>query len=174
MKTMTNKLVAMLAILALTACAGSDGSDGANGTNGNNGQPGFRDTQTVTVSTVRTYGSGSSITDGVATLPAGIVNLPLTIQVTSGNAGNGWLSVRMGDTRFCYQGTAPNATQLSGQFIYRGIKVGSNCDTGGATPFANTVTLFEDTEVVVAVLGGGCGSLCQTTAADVTFQIKRF
>lgn len=173
----TTKLITILAMLTLSACAPNDGRNGLNGANGqdgSDGQPAFQDVQQVTVSSVRTYGSGGTITDGLATLPAGIVNLPLVINVTSGNAGNGWLTILIDDVRFCYQGSAANATQTSGQFVYKGIKIGSNCDTGGAQPFANTITLFEETQVLVAVLGGGCSSLCATTAVNVTLEVKRF
>ncbi|MFN9913060.1 MAG: hypothetical protein ACK53L_10770, partial [Pirellulaceae bacterium] len=60
------------------------------------------------------------------------------------------------------------------QFTLRGIKTTGNCGTGGAIPFANTLTLFDPSDVLITINGGGCGSNCNDVSLSAAVKVKLF
>lgn len=174
MKNLLSIKTALVVSFIFTAgCSELKGDRGPQGPAGPSGTPAFGATEVIGLTASRTY-SPSEMMGDLKAAPAGIYTLPTSINIASGNAGNGWLTINLDGVRFCYQGAAPNSNTISNVFNFRGIKTSGGCDTGGVISFANTLTLFEPSEVVITINGGGCGSLCSSTTLSTSVRVKRF
>jgi hypothetical protein len=100
--------------------------------------------------------------------------VPTTIDVLEGNSGTGWLQLRVGSRKFCYQGNASNNQTLNGtHFIAKWEKsvLTEPCHSGGAKiPFVPTVSALIGDIVKLTVDGGGCSKghgACLFTEVDL-------
>lgn len=173
---MIKNIIIATALLFTIGCSELEGDRGPQGPAGEQGPPGtpvFGATELISLSASRSYTPSEMLGD-LKVAPPGIYTLPTSITIGSGNAGNGWLTINLDGVRFCYQGAASNSNTLSNVFNFRGIKTSGGCDTGGTIAFANTLTVFDESEVVITINGGGCGSVCASTTVSTSVRVKRF
>lgn len=122
--------------------------------------------KTLTLEADRFY-NPSTWSNDERVVQAGTYMFPQTI-VAEGNAGTGWLTIKLGAYSLCYQGAAANNNQSSLQFKLKGYKSSAEpCESGA--PVASQPVLFatEQTTLSLSINGGGCGSICQTTSVEV-------
>ena len=93
--------------------------------------------------------------------------IPEIISTIEGNTGTGWLSLAIGERKFCYQGDARNNNSGDGDsFIIKKEKTDLNEDcfkNSNDQNYALEVLINEGDSVTLSVNGGGCGSLCEYT-----------
>jgi hypothetical protein len=101
------------------------------------------------------------------------VRIPSEVTVASGNAGTGWLSIRTGTERYCYQGNASNNSTPNGtKFVLKKKTLGNACNgTGMTISGQQDLVGLSKTIVTMAIDGGGCsGSACSTTIVNMSLE----
>lgn len=159
---------------SVTGPAGERGLPGADstvpgpiGATGATGAPGRGYvSSTFTLEADRFY-NPSTWSNDERVVQAGTYMFPQTITAT-GNAGNGWLTIKLGAYSLCYQGAASNATISSTQFKLKGYKSSTElCESGSSTASQPVLFATEQATLSLTINGGGCSQICQTTSVDV-------
>lgn len=108
----------------------------------------------------------------------GNYQVPSQINVVFGNSATGWLSLVIGNRKFCYQGNASNNQVANGtKFLIKWEKsnINEDCTSGNfKIPFNNSLTVAKDDVIGLSVNGGGCSSnagTCLYTEVTVTILV---
>lgn len=126
----------------------------------------------IVLSASRTYGP-SSWSNGLLTAPATAnYEVPERVDIDFGNSGTGWLSLVIGNRRFCFQGNASNNSTANGTaflLIREKAVVTEDCHTNLHNQPANRIVqISQGTEIRLSIPGGGCSSgACQDTGVEL-------
>lgn len=88
--------------------------------------------------------------------------VPIEISVSEGQSGNGWLSLTLGDRKYCYQGNkvlGKNGDKFS--LISEIEDINVVCSKNGLKDIFDAFVFLEKDDIIkLEVNGGGCGSNC--------------
>ena len=99
--------------------------------------------------------------------------VPEEVFIAEGNAGNGWMTLVVGNTKYCYQGNARSSRHYGDSFKLKYAKeidggpCYSNQDTFEAV---ETTQITLDDELVLSVDGGGCSDQCEYTIVSIGLE----
>ena len=124
----------------------------------------------------RSY-SPNEITDfNMTALSDATFLVPRVVDVKEGNAGVGWMSLTVGERKFCFRGNASNSLINDGDsFVLHSEKehVDQQCRSReGRIAYDQFLEVNRGDEVVMSILGGGCSTsaaTCKTTIVELNF-----
>lgn len=100
--------------------------------------------------------------------------IPNIVIANIGNTATGWLTLIVGNTKLCYQGTAGNNNQESTQFQpkYSNSDFSGNCPGGTQNPTPSSIQVESGDIIKLSVNGGGCSNKCTFTEVKTVLEIQ--
>jgi hypothetical protein len=144
---------------------GSQGIQGPIGLTGSQGLQGVASPVYISLYANREYNPSAWNPDTLLSPAAGKIKIPAAAYATeSTTVGTGWLTLKIGNIKACYQGAGPNNTTISKKFLLRNIVDASiACESSNAaTPVVlvdNKADVLLGDTISLDVNGGGVSSI---------------
>jgi hypothetical protein len=132
----------------------------------------------LTLSASRDYYPSEFNDDSKILQSSAVVSIPRIIHTTYGNAGNGWVSLTIGNKRACYQGNAKEAGGHSDTFTLKRFSRARHRHCRAANRVSPSpgqeVTASSGDQVVLSVTGSNCKnrSVCRYVEIDVEIEVR--
>jgi hypothetical protein len=118
------------------------------------------------------YYDPSQFVNASDSIEADEIQLPSFIALDFGVAGTGWLTVELGDTRFCYQGNGANNNTPGTGFTFKGETDSSNsCQSATLVNNGLLLAPTEEVDLVVTINGGGVTGAIRGAGTGVTVNL---
>lgn len=132
---------------------------------------------TVSWSEVKTYSAEryydpSQFVNASDTLEADEIELPNFLALDFGVAGTGWLTVELGDTRFCYQGNGANNNTPGSGFSFQGETDATNsCQSASLVNNGLLYTPVGEIDLNLTINGGGVSGAIRGAGTGTTLEL---
>ena len=143
---------------------GEPGVQGPVGPQGLQGLPGRCSPVLLTLFACRDYDPSKWHNFEMQAPVTGSVSFPEKIFVASGNSGTGWLTLKVGENRVCYQGDGANNNSVSKTFTFKHVISSPSCDANTATKVIVSLDhnyeldVSEGNIIALQINGGGVSS----------------
>lgn len=134
--------------------------------------PNLTEISEFTLLSSREYSPSNWVEDNLTHKGEYVYMVPTEVLLLTGNSGTGWMSLTMGNRKFCYQGNAQTVNDIGDKFILVKEKsdINESCLTQNLDISFNTqVTLKNNDQVKLRVDGGGCNNNCFFTEVEIDF-----
>ena len=170
------KMLSIFGLILLISC-GKENGGAENPVSSGTGSLGNLTPEDIVLSASRRYAPSQFNSHELTVEKEGHYLIPTEIEVLDGNSGKGWLQLRVGDRKFCFQGNASSPQSTDGTlFVARWEKsdLSEPCHSSGAKiPFNSSVSVL--TGDIVKLDGGGCAKghgACLFTEVEVRLNLQ--